>query len=50
MFVIKKWILILLAITFMAVITGCGKEGPAEKAGKKVDEAAESAKKKHLKN
>jgi hypothetical protein len=25
--------------------TGCGKEGPAEKAEKKADEAAESAKK-----
>jgi hyperosmotically inducible protein len=43
---IKKWIFILVALTFMLGATGCSQDGPAEKAGKKVDEAADSAKKK----
>jgi len=43
---LKKWILILTAVIFMISATGCGQDGPAEKAGKKVDEAADSAKKK----
>lgn len=41
----KRWIVIIVAITFMLGATGCGNDGPAEKAGKKVDEAADSAKK-----
>ena len=43
---IKKWIFILVALTFMLGVTGCSQDGPAEKAGKKADEAADSAKKK----
>ncbi len=42
----KKWVIILAAATFMLGATGCGNDGPAEKAGKKVDESADSAKKK----
>ena len=43
---LKQWIMIIVAITFMLGVTGCGQDGPAEKAGEKVDEAADSAKKK----
>ena len=46
MLTLKKWSLVLVAIIFMMGITGCGKDGPAERTGKKIDEAAESAKKK----
>jgi hyperosmotically inducible protein len=46
MLVLKKWVLILVAVIFMLGVTGCGQDGPAEKAGEKVDEAADSAKKK----
>lgn len=35
-------IVLMLAIGAMAVVPGCKKEGPAEKAGKAVDKAAEN--------
>jgi len=45
-FNLKRWIVILVALTFMIGAVGCGNDGPAEKAGKKIDEAADSAQKK----
>jgi predicted small lipoprotein YifL len=41
----KRMVLILTAALMLAGIAGCSKEGPAEKAGKKLDEAAQKAKK-----
>lgn len=32
-----------MALTFLLAIAGCEEEGPAEKAGKRIDEAAEKA-------
>ena len=44
---VKQGVLVLCIIAFCAVgIIGCEKEGPAEKAGKKIDETFDSAKKK----
>ena len=44
---VKQGVLVLCIIAFCAVgIIGCEKEGPAEKAGKKMDQAFDSAKKK----
>ena len=42
---LKKMVLILTAALMIAGLAGCSKEGPAEKAGKKLDEAAQKAKK-----
>lgn len=41
----KKIVAVLTAALILAGIAGCSKEGPAEKAGKKVDQALEKAKK-----
>jgi len=46
MFSIKKMFMIVLALFFIAGISGCKKEGPAESAGKKIDDAMDAAKKK----
>jgi hypothetical protein len=48
MMFVKRGVLILCIIAFCSVgITGCEKEeGPAEKAGKKIDQAFDAAKKK----
>jgi hypothetical protein len=42
-----KWLLVAGAVCGLICLTamGCEKEGPAEKAGKKVDEMVDSAKK-----
>lgn len=39
----KKLVLILCLVAFMSVAYGCEKEGPAEKAGKKMDQAIDKA-------
>jgi hypothetical protein len=41
--IVQSIIMALLAITLMAGVSGCTKEGPAEKAGKKIDKAMENA-------
>lgn len=41
----KKGFALLLTAMLLAGMIGCSKEGPAEKAGKKVDEAVSKAKK-----
>jgi hypothetical protein len=41
----KLFILLLCSLFFVSFSQGCEREGPAEKAGKKVDKAAEEAKK-----
>ena len=43
---LKKIIIIVAMASFIFVITGCEKEGSAEKAGKKVDQTLDSIKKK----
>jgi hypothetical protein len=44
---VKQGVLVLCIIAFCAVgIIGCKKKGPAEKAGKEIDQAFDSAKKK----
>ena len=44
---VKQGVLVLCMIAFCAVgLIGCEKEGPAEKAGKKIDQAFDAAKKK----
>lgn len=40
---LKKLIYLFCLLAFFAAVTGCEKEGPAEKAGKKVDEQLEEA-------
>lgn len=40
--IIKKTSIALLALTFAIGVVACKKEGPAEKAGEKIDNAAES--------
>ena len=42
---LKRILLLLVAGVIMAGLIGCEKKGTAEKAGQKIDEAAESAKK-----
>ena len=42
---LKKAIALALAAMMLAGIAGCTKEGPAEKAGKKIDQAVDKAKK-----
>ena len=42
----KKLLMILVFVVFVAGIYGCEKEGPAERAGKDLDKAMESAKEK----
>jgi hypothetical protein len=39
----KKLVFILCLVAFMSVAYGCEKEGPAEKAGKKMDQAIDKA-------
>jgi len=46
MLTLKKLFLIFVTTTFLISATGCGKEAPAEKAGKKIEETADNAKKK----
>lgn len=41
MFIKMKLIIISLFLATILAITGCEKEGPAEKAGKKIDDAVE---------
>ncbi|MCP3873787.1 MAG: hypothetical protein GY699_11600 [Desulfobacteraceae bacterium] len=43
---LKKIIMIVAMISLKFVITGCEKEGSAEKAGKKVDQTLDSIKQK----
>ena len=42
---LKNVVILLTAAMMLAGIAGCSKEGPAEKAGKKMDEAMQKAKK-----
>lgn len=41
---LKRLVFVLCLVAFLGAMTGCGEEGPAEKAGKKIDEAMDSAK------
>ena len=41
----KSIIVVLAMIALIVVLSGCPKEGPAERAGKKVDKAIEDIKK-----
>ena len=41
----KRMIALLAMITLIVGLSGCAKEGPMEKAGKKVDKAVEDIKK-----
>lgn len=43
MTVLKTFIPALCLLAFLAVGTGCENEGPAEKAGKQIDQAIEEA-------
>jgi hypothetical protein len=43
MSIVKKIILIFLSSMIIVSFTACKKEGPAERAGKKIDEAIEKA-------
>jgi hypothetical protein len=43
MSIVKKIILIFLSSMIIISFTACKKEGPAERAGKKIDEAIEKA-------
>ena len=40
---LSRCLLLTLTLASVAVVAGCDEEGPAEKAGKKVDQATESA-------
>ncbi len=42
---LRRFMVLLMTGMLMAGFFGCKKEGTAEKAGKKIDEAAESARK-----
>lgn len=44
--VIKKILVVMAAASILFLTTGCGEEGTAEKAGKKVDQTLDSIKKK----
>ena len=46
MLVFKKLFMIVLVALLVAGIYGCKKEGPAERAGKRIDQAIEDAKEK----
>lgn len=39
----KKAIVVVCLLVFVAVAVGCSEEGPMEKAGKKIDKAAQEA-------
>jgi hypothetical protein len=41
----KKFFMLAVALLLLAGFYGCKKEGPAEKAGKKIDKAMDDAKK-----
>jgi hyperosmotically inducible protein len=43
MSIIKKLFLIFITAFFMVGLSGCPEEGPAERAGEKIDEAVEDA-------
>jgi hypothetical protein len=43
MSILKKIVLVLFSCMIMVSFTACKKEGPAERAGKKMDEAVEKA-------
>ena len=43
---IRKWVILGIALACLAGFTGCGNDGPAEKAGKSIDEAVKDLKKK----
>jgi predicted small secreted protein len=38
-----KTLILIFALLTMAVVTGCNREGPAEKAGRNIDEAGKAA-------
>jgi hypothetical protein len=40
---LNKFICVIFLLAFLGVGYGCEKEGPAEKAGKKIDQALEQA-------
>ena len=40
----RKWLMPMTACVLALALAGCQKEGPAEEAGKKIDEAMETAK------
>lgn len=39
----KKFIIVLAAVLLLGGLNGCEKEGPAERAGEKIDETVEQA-------
>ncbi|MBI9112736.1 hypothetical protein [Maridesulfovibrio ferrireducens] len=41
--IMKKLVFVLCLVAFLSVAYGCEKEGPAEKAGKKMDQALDNA-------
>ncbi|WP_320173851.1 YtxH domain-containing protein [Maridesulfovibrio sp.] len=41
---LKKMAYVLCLVALLGAVSGCGEEGPAEKAGKKIDEAMDQAK------
>ena len=44
MLLLRKIVILVAAVVFVAGLFGCEKEGPAEKAGKKVDKVFEDVK------
>jgi hyperosmotically inducible protein len=44
--VMKKAIMIVAVLLFIVTVTACEKEGPAERAGEKIDKTMESLKEK----
>jgi hypothetical protein len=45
MSLLKKFFMLAIAVFLLTGFYGCKKEGPAEKAGKKIDKAMDDAKK-----
>lgn len=43
MYIIKKLFLVLITAFFIIGLSGCPEEGPAERAGEKIDEAVQDA-------
>ena len=43
---LKKFLMLAIAVLLLAGFYGCKKEGPAERAGKKIDRAVDDVKKK----
>lgn len=44
--IFRQLLIVCVVAMFLFGMNGCGNDGPAEKAGKAIDEAADSAKKK----